>query len=101
MADLYVCPRCGGIEDTHRPPCPRPCVARGCYRDEFALGVSLCLCHARLEWVRFCEIVSACVIAACVEDYAEALSESEAWADPVSRRKCQRAKDALCGRKMP
>lgn len=99
MADLYVCPLCGGIEDHHQPPCRGPCGIRGCFQDEMTLGARICRRHARAAWVQVCEIVSACVLAACVEDYAEARAADECTGVPfgVGDPDVRAARDALCG----
>lgn len=62
----------------------------------------LCDEHARAAWVRVCEIVSACVIAACVEDWA--LSSTAAALDFASGlptdeagARCDEARAALGG----
>lgn len=102
----------------HRHQCPRCRCTTRCCDDRcdvfYHYDVVLCdvprLCpkHARAEWHRFCEIVSACVMAACAWDLADACAEIaiDVYGDEttIGRRAAkeaqQRAVNALCGAEM-
>lgn len=80
MADhRHPCPECG------RYIYPTRCSDAGCVLDldrpPFANVLCyvprLCPRHARAAWTRVCEIVSACVIAACVEDAIDAATDED------------------------
>lgn len=97
------------------PPCyyfatrcddPRCETYSGGFGNVFCNAPRLCPKHARAEWHRVCEMVSACVLAACIGDYGRALAEATP-ALTATRGDRQRAEarvfaavDALCGREV-